>query len=207
MKIKKCVDMHKMLVVLYTLLLLAMINACSVQSDQGDGVNQETNIEIYKEVMQLATKYNADIEWLTFAEESVFFTIELQEALFEPPGRSRLVIASIVDIAKTNDEFLFAAEDWQYKIDYRLQCNEQQVKYILNISKNNSQNYETYAFIINPESIHKPSVKLGDDMGDSSITYDVSDISVVKGTCLDVINVGDNESKIEALLKLLAEHE
>jgi len=193
--------------ILYVIILLITFNTCGVPSEKEDKVDQQANREIYQQVLQLATQYDADIQWLTFAEDTVFFTIELQRALFNPPDRSRLVIASIVDIMKQNNKFLLSAVDWQYKIDYRLQCNEQQVKYILNISKNNSQNYETYAFIINPESIHKPSVKLGDDMGDSSITYDVSDISVVKGTCLDVINVGDNESKIEALLKLLAEHE
>ncbi|NQT61653.1 MAG: hypothetical protein HQ556_01735 [Candidatus Marinimicrobia bacterium] len=203
---KKGIDMHKILVVLYTLLLPMMFNACSVKSDQGDGVDQETNREIYKQVIQLATKYNSDIQWLTFAEDTVFFTIELQRALFNHTDRSRLVIGSIVDIMKQNNKFLLTAVDWQYGIDYQLQCNEQQVEYILNISKVNSQTFEVYAIIINPESIHKPAVKLVDEMGgdDSYVTYDISDIIVVKGICLDVVSIGDDSVEIEELLKSLA---
>ena len=192
--------------ILYVIILLITFNTCGVLSEKEDKVDQQANREIYQQVLQLATQYDADIQWLTFAEDSVFFTIELQRALFEPPDRSLLVIAPIVDIIKHDNEYLFTAVDWRYKVDYQLQCNEQQIEYVLNTSKNNSDIFKVYAIIINPESIYIPAVKLVDEMdiGDILESYNVSKIIVVKGTCLDVLSVGDDPVEIEELLTSLA---
>ena len=199
--------MNKILVTLCVLLLPFVFSTCDALSDKGEKANQQKKEEVRQQVSQLAAKHNADIQWITFAEEKVFFTIELQRALFNPPGRSRLMIASIVDVIQQDDEFFFTAVGWMYGIYYQLQCTEEQLQYVLNISKNNTSHFEEYAIVMNPRSVHKPVAQLvGElDIDYAYITHEVSDLTVVKGTCLDVLSIDSSVLEIEDLLDSMAE--
>jgi len=147
----------------------------------------------------MSAKHGADLHWLTILDGREFFTLELQQALLEPPGRSRLLLAPIVDVMKRKDAYFITAHDLMSDVYFLLRCDEKQAQYVVRTSTNMGRVLlDEYAIVIRPEGALKPVAQLA---GDQESVYVIpADIVVVRGVCLDILSLEHSRLDVKDLL-------
>ena len=178
-----------------TLPLLVMVASvcasCSPRTQPKEDADHQKKESIRQEVLQMSSKYGADLNWRAILDKGEFFTLELQQALLEPPGRSCLLLAPVVDVLKRENVHFLTAHDWIGSIYFQLQCDEKQAHYVMATSTNEFRMFNEYAIVMKPESVHKPVAQLAGeiDVDHACVIHEASDIVVVKGTCIDILSL------------------
>lgn len=182
--------------------LFLVLGSCSLPSERKKESAGQREGDLPREVLQLAAKHGADVEWLALLDGREFYTIELQQALLEPAGLPRLLIAPVVDVLKKEEAYFLTAHAWMNNVFFQLRCDAEQVEYVLSTSADEFRMFGNYAIIIAPESVHKPVAQLAGeiDADYAYVVHDAADIVVVKGTCLDILALGDDILDPEDLL-------
>lgn len=181
---------------------LLLCTSCSPPTQSKEPVASQKKQEARRQVMEMAARHEADLEWLTVLEGKEFYTIELQQALLKPLGRLRLFIAPVADVLKRDDTYFITAHDWTNDVYFQLDCDAKQAQYVLNSSTKDSRMFEEYAIVMKPRSVHKPVAQLAGeiDVDNAYVVHDAADIVVVKGTCIDILSLKDSRLDIEDLL-------
>ena len=87
---------------------LAIPFSCTSSSPPGENeeeIARQKKENLRQQVREFAATHDADLEWVTLLDldPMEFYTIELQKALLEPAGRSRLLVAVVDDVFKRHD--------------------------------------------------------------------------------------------------------
>lgn len=168
-----------------------MCASCSSKVKREREARKGEKEALCQQLLQIAEKHKADFQWPTRLRHTGSYTIEFQQALLEPAGRARLVLAHVVDVLKAQDTYLLTAEEdnLEYHAYFRLQCDSQQAQYVLDTSTGTLFGRERYALIIQIDSIHKPVAEL-DAQVDEDYAYiadEAAGILLIKGKCLDML--------------------
>jgi hypothetical protein len=150
----------------------------------------------------MSSKHGAYLDWMTILDKGGFFTLELQQALLEPPGQSCLLLAPVVDLLKREDVYFLTAHDWMGDIYFQLECDEKQAQYVMATSTDDFRMFDEYAIVMKPKSVHKPVAQLAGeiDVAYAYVIHDAADIVVVKGVCIDILSLEDSRLNVDDLL-------
>lgn len=180
-------------------LLLILVGCDSDNREEKAEAQKKERLEKTRQAMQemqeLCLPYNAVIDWTVSIESLSPFTIELEEALVREDSRPLLLLGKIEDITKELDKYSihFISED----ILFDLYCTPKQVKEIMN---HRSDRHQEYAVIVRVSEVKK--VRLGLQASDEGIgeiwvrSKPLTDCFIAKGTCLDLLFIGDNSRYI-----------
>lgn len=179
----------------------AILSSCYSSSQLDEEIERQRKEVMRQQVLELAAKYDADFQWLTRLDKREFYTVELQQLLLEPPGRSYLLLSSVDDVQKKGEAYFLTANDWLYNIYLHLQCNPQQAEYLLKVSSDDLRTLEEYAIVFQPVSVYKPRVQLASDIDgyNSEVIWCSSWIFVVEGKCLDILFLNGTMLNVEDL--------
>lgn len=148
--------------------------------------------ELGRTVAALAAKYNADADWMKLLEHDDVYTIELQEALLQPPNRHHIVLASIVDVFKKSDSYFLTAAHWSGPY-FQLECSVDQVKYIRAQATQGNREYQEFAIVMTVASVHRPVAQLASEVSadEAVVVHEASSIVIIRGRCTDLFFIGD----------------
>jgi hypothetical protein len=181
--------MFKATILSLLVIVASLCASCSPRTKPKEDAARQKKENLRQEVLQMSSKYGADLNWRANLDE--FYTLELQQALLEPPGRSCLLLAPVVDVLKRENVYFLTAHDWIGSIYFQLQCDEKQAHYVMGTSTNEFRMFNEYAIVMKPESVHKPVAQLAGeiDADHAHVIHEASDIVVVKGTCIDILSL------------------
>jgi len=199
---KERVTMSKVPIVPLLLVVVTSCTSCSSHNQRREIAGREKAENIRQQILQMSSKHGADLSWLTILDKREFFTLELQHALLEPPGRPRLLLAPVVDVLKREDAYFITAHDWVADVYFQLQCDAQQAQYVVGHSTNDFRAFDEYAIVMDPKSVHRPVAQLAGeiDVDYAYVIHDAAEIVVVKGVCLDILSLGDSGLNVESLV-------
>lgn len=180
----------------------SLCTSCSPRTQPKEVAARQKKESFRQQVIEMASKHGADLNWLKILDKPEFYTLELQQALLEPPGRPRLLLAPVVDVLRREDAYFITAHDWMGDIYFQLQCDAKQAQYVMGTSTNEFRMFEEYAIVMDPKSVHKPVAQLAGeiDVDYAYVIHDAADIVVVKGVCLDILTLEDSRLNVEDLL-------
>jgi hypothetical protein len=89
--------------ILLILVAVAICTSCSPRTQPKEAQARQKKESFRQQILQMSAKHSADLNWLTILDRREFFTLELQQALLEPPGQSHLLLAPVVDVLKRED--------------------------------------------------------------------------------------------------------
>jgi hypothetical protein len=183
--------MFKTTILSLLVIVASLCASCSPRTQPKEDAARQKKENLRQEVLQMSSKYGADLNWRAIPDD--FYTLELQQALLEPVGRSRLLIATVVDVLKRENDYFLTVQDWRFDIYFQLLCDAKQAQYVIESSTNDNviRKYGDYAIVLKPESVHKPVAQLTGEIDDGSaiVTHKAADIVVVKGTCIDILSL------------------
>jgi len=145
---------------------------------------------------ELADKYQAITGW----EENLNYTLQAQERLItEKP----ILFTGYVDDVFSRDgkTFVRFSPCVFCSIDYvsyvlELECNRQILETLLSQEQDNGAylKFDVYAIVANIREVSKPVFALrGSALSEDEVEIDIesSDLFMIKGICLDIVNIGD----------------
>lgn len=136
----------------------------------------------------LSNKYESISGW----EENLNYSIDAQEKIVT--SKPVLFEAVLEDIFKLgNKTYVRFSPDYFFDIDYslELECGDTVVNKIRTEGKNNF--FESYAVIANISYVKKMDLSINSNISDSmdvEISNAPSDLFIIKGTCIDIVNLG-----------------
>ena len=187
---------------LSALVIQFVLTSCSPPFQRKKEVARQKKEALRQQILLMTSKHEADFKWITVLNKSDFYTLELQQALLDPPGRSRMLLASVVDVLKREDGYFLTAHAWMSNIYFQLQCDEKHAQYVMSTSTNDFRIFDEYAIVVSPKSVHKPVAQLAGeiDVDYAYVIHDATDIVVVKGTCIDILFLQDSRLDTEDFL-------
>lgn len=196
------------LLILSTLLFQFAIVSCSPPSQRHEEAKLEQKDNLRRQIQQMATKHNADIQWMEILQGRELYTIELQQALLEPKPRPRLLIAAITDVMKRENSYFLTAHEWASNIYFQLECNEQHTRYILSTATNDARMFQDLAIVLVPKSVHKPIAQLTSEIDGetATVTHEPAKFFVVKGVCLEILTMGELQLDLKDLSENSGSH-
>lgn len=187
--------MFKTLFLPILVLVVTFYTSCSSRTQPKEEANHRKKENFRQQVLNMSSKHTADLDWMMIVDKGEFFTLELQKDLLEPPGRSRLLLAPVVDLLKREDTYFLTVHEWIGNIYFQLECDEKQAQYVMDTSINDFSMFNEYAIVMKPKSVIKPVAQLAGeiDVDYAYVIHDAADIVVVKGECVDILSLEDSE--------------
>jgi hypothetical protein len=173
-----------------------------------------------QKIKALCSQYNAVMDW-TQSLEKVWhpFTIELENALIRVDNRPVLLLGEVKNITKESDKywvhFTQEAPYTDFDIHFFLRCTPEHVKEIMS-HRDSSQDYAVIAQVSEVKKVsylfatHNELVFNAEDFerGSREVTIididPLSDLFIARGTCSDLLFLGDNRLSLYKLNDLLS---
>lgn len=136
----------------------------------------------------LSNKYKPISGW----EKDLNYSIDAQEKLIiSKPVLFEVVLEDIFKLG--NKTYVRFSPDYFFDIDYNLEleCDDTIVNKIKTDEKNNS--FGSYAVIANVSYVKKMDLSIDSNISDSmdvELSNAPSDLFIIKGTCIDIVNLG-----------------
>jgi hypothetical protein len=186
---------------------------CETKDIEKKKVESEHNLQMERQTKELTTRYNAVIDWKgAFKEDSIagFYSIQVQEALLNTNGRPVLLLGTVDDVLKRDNQYIVRIFTWLNLLTgiyFELLSTEDQVKRLLKIPTEkikygiatHSPFMDEVAIVATIENIRKPVFEVGTNPlgeGEAEITIQSSDIFIGTGKLLDFLYVGDLVSNL-----------
>ena len=184
-----------------------MIVNCSPSGDKPlEDKISETEDDFPRQLIQdMVSKYDAKADWFRNSHNSIYtYSIYLQEAVLDSNERPLLIYANITDVMKTKTGYkAIFSNFWDNPLSdlyYELILSKGQVDYILSPRETL---FSEFAIVAEIKQVVRANsqIKIEEGFGDDPSTpfIDVPGVFILKGTCLDILFVGETRPRIEQL--------
>ena len=190
------------------LIIFSTVIFCCNQSDDKPSKNMisKTDNNFPRQLIQdMVSKYDAQIYWFKNSQNSLYtYSIYLQEAVLDSNNQPLLIYATITDVMKTKTGYkAIFSNFFNYPISdlyYELILTKEQVDYILS---SHESFLSEFAIVANINDVVRANsqIRIEEGFGDDPSTafIDVPGVFILKGTCLDILFIGETTFRIDYL--------
>lgn len=152
-------------------------------------------VQAHQEIRDITARHNAVLDWgKELRTPKQLFTSNFQEVLVRADSRPVLLFAQISDIRKEGDKYFieFEADMYDQEIHFTLECTADKVRVV---RSDTSSSYDHYALVAAVSSVRRPrfAVQAAPQTADEAeVELDASAILLATGTCIDIVNIGND---------------
>lgn len=170
---------------------------------------QKTKTEFIKTKQKIsifAEQYNAVADWQKIFDEDGIkigkghrpvYTTDVENALIRNDGRPALIVGYVFDVSKTGDSHYLGIKALaDPNLHFLLECQLEHIKLVLSQSTDDGEFFVVVAIVnfVSRPPFEVDTVTEEDDEGEYSyVIVEPGDQYILKGTCLDIMYVGDYE--------------
>lgn len=168
----------------------------------------EKKIQIEKSVSEMIGKYNAVTDWKKNLNNentllAPIYTVQVEDVLIRNDGRPVLFFGFVEDVTRQGDKYYIYFQFYDFldpDIRFILECDSEQAKKVMS---QRVDRFEQYAVVVLISSLQRPKFEVkaysqSDEYSEdeySEVVVESSDIFIAKGHCLDLLFVGDYETR------------
>lgn len=179
-------SVHRVKAGLLVTLLVASL-ACSKPGELTAEQQQKQREELERKTQQeLATKYNASLDWHEGLEHFRAFSLEVENALIRPNAQPVVFIAYLEDVMKREDKY-FARFHWleNPKIYFILECKPELAQRMLSQP---GRIFPSYAVVAVVSTVVKAALEVNARAlthEETELEIDTPDVFIARGNCLE----------------------